>query len=890
MVAPDTYAARMTLRVWARSALAAVGVGALTGAGQLGLAYGLGILVWDQDYVTGSANAWYAQLAWVCFFAITAVLAGTAAGVFLFRRLSGPANPHDDLAGHAAPAWTQPDPRKLTGAAVGLVAALAAAASVGALLIMPLVMLPAGEAKPWLLTHPSDIVRSVAIWGLVLGFIAAILAHIFRPVGWSMSATVGWVWLAGLLASIRDISQDTDGTGQRLGLPLTPLAARSAGNTLILLILLGVGLVIGVGVALAANRLREPQALVVAGGVAGPVLLMVSYLVAGKGISAAGQYATDQLVPYRAAPFAALIALFGATFVAILAHRPKRRGHRPGPAGDALLGPGPAAGRHAVRDVDPTATIYPEDWAKPVDRDDWRTATSGGGRRASGAPAVAAASSAAASTSSPVSAAPATSPAAAAARPGEDWRTASKENRTIAGSDLWPGGKEPDDKWSSGASVSPPVARSGRRKETDSGTARSRSDLTTSWPGGAPLQPVPAEPPRRQPRPEPEPARPQPAPARADATTSWPGGAPLQPIPAEPPATPGRTKRGLFRKSASAPVAPAAVPTRPERGTAKPAVDDLAGPRWDSTSGGQPATPARRPDDRSAARSGSSRSDASTSARSSERSDGATDRRSTGSRAADTAGGSTSTGSRPGRKAASAGEPDWMAGFGDDADRASAAAAAAEARKMPAAWSSAAAEREPISPAPDFSPPAERKKGLFRRGSKSDTAGPAPTGGANPARPAGSASPKNAAKTGDDSRTAASGAAKGGAAAARAGASTERSSSGSQGSLFTPVEAVPARSASGLFSPTDSHPVVPPESPRGRGKAPEPPARPAMAEPQPPEPSTGEPSRNKRQARKAEKVAREQARVEYERQRSDNEFDDWLGKIAPPRTARKDEK
>jgi hypothetical protein len=50
-------------------------------------------------------------------------------------------------------------------------------------------------------------------------------------------------------------------------------------------------------------------------------------------------------------------------------------------------------------------------------------------------------------------------------------------------------------------------------------------------------------------------------------------------------------------------------------------------------------------------------------------------------------------------------------------------------------------------------------------------------------------------------------------------------------------------------------------------------------------PAASAPAANlsKRKAKRAEKAAREQAKVDYDRQRGDTEFDSWLGEIAPPK-------
>src|SRR3954451_24809621 len=54
----------------------ALGVAALAGASQLGLAYGLGIVVLTRALDITMRDHWLAQLAWVAWFAMTAAVVG----------------------------------------------------------------------------------------------------------------------------------------------------------------------------------------------------------------------------------------------------------------------------------------------------------------------------------------------------------------------------------------------------------------------------------------------------------------------------------------------------------------------------------------------------------------------------------------------------------------------------------------------------------------------------------------------------------------------------------------------------------------------------------------------------------------------------------------------
>src|SRR5262245_45254964 len=74
----------MAVRTWANSLGVAAGAGLLAGAGQLGVGYGLGIVRWQRDFLT--AAPWHAQLAWVAFLSMVAVIMGALAGASQARR------------------------------------------------------------------------------------------------------------------------------------------------------------------------------------------------------------------------------------------------------------------------------------------------------------------------------------------------------------------------------------------------------------------------------------------------------------------------------------------------------------------------------------------------------------------------------------------------------------------------------------------------------------------------------------------------------------------------------------------------------------------------------------------------------------------------------------
>src|SRR5205085_1792596 len=118
----------MAFRTWARIMLATFGVGALAGASQLGVAYGLGVVRLTRAFAGVGRDEWPAQLAWVSWFAMAAAVIGTAGGASLLARVRP----------------TAPEVRPL---GVGTATALALCAGLGAAVVVPLTMQPARTAQ-----------------------------------------------------------------------------------------------------------------------------------------------------------------------------------------------------------------------------------------------------------------------------------------------------------------------------------------------------------------------------------------------------------------------------------------------------------------------------------------------------------------------------------------------------------------------------------------------------------------------------------------------------------------------------------------------------------------------------------------------------------------------
>src|SRR3954452_18962353 len=151
----------MAFRTRAKLSGVAIGAAILAAAGQLGLAYGLGILHLSRVVDVTHRDQWTAQLAWVAWITMTSAAVGGMAGrVHLPRR---------------------------SGAGTRIVAAVLA--GVGSAAVIPLTMQPARDAS-------VDGVRPVLVIGICAALsaivgVGAAYAALSRPVArWNL-VTIG---------------------------------------------------------------------------------------------------------------------------------------------------------------------------------------------------------------------------------------------------------------------------------------------------------------------------------------------------------------------------------------------------------------------------------------------------------------------------------------------------------------------------------------------------------------------------------------------------------------------------------------------------------------------------------------------------------------------------
>ncbi|WP_416902370.1 hypothetical protein [Micromonospora echinospora] len=277
----------MAIRTWGRSLLVALGVSALAGAGQLGIAYGLGILRFARSFVDAPGH-WPAQLVWVSWFAVGATMVGAVFAERYARRADLPVTTVVQVT-------------------------IAVAATLGATAVAPLCMLPARNAQ----VPSGDPVLTVAVsalFGALAGTVAALAVLRYAPVSWNVAASTAALWLLALLSVVPSLGTAGPLPTVRLG-ALDPawLSPDTAGR-LAMLILPGLALLVGAAVAGVARWRGQPPLFGGASGVAAPLLVAVAYLLAGSGQGDDGY----QSGPYLAALLAVPAGALGAAAATVL--------------------------------------------------------------------------------------------------------------------------------------------------------------------------------------------------------------------------------------------------------------------------------------------------------------------------------------------------------------------------------------------------------------------------------------------------------------------------------------------------------------------------------------------------------------------------------------------
>jgi hypothetical protein len=148
-------------------------VAAGTGAAQLGLGYGLGVVEWPA--VPADDSIWLGSLGWATWIAANA----TVFGAVIAGRSARAAGP-----------WRF---------------ALAASAAIGALLTVALIALPARTAVRTDTFSPQTVAGGYATIGVLLGLVVAYWAVVSRPVAANLIATAAWLWSLAVAAVVASL-------------------------------------------------------------------------------------------------------------------------------------------------------------------------------------------------------------------------------------------------------------------------------------------------------------------------------------------------------------------------------------------------------------------------------------------------------------------------------------------------------------------------------------------------------------------------------------------------------------------------------------------------------------------------------------------------------------
>ncbi|MGX6602810.1 hypothetical protein ACWKSP_11815 [Micromonosporaceae bacterium Da 78-11] len=285
----------MAFRTWAKLLGATLGVGALAGASQLGLAYGLGILRLTRVVPVTTRDQWTAQLAWVAWFAMTAAVIGALVGTVLLTRQQ-----------------TEP-----TRAGVMTRIAVALTAGLGAAVVVPLTMRPARTAQVDGV-HPVFVIGVCAGLGAVVGVAAAYAALSSAAARWSLTSIGIAVWVIAIVSVAPSLAPSDPLPAVRLGVFDAGYLAPAVTQRTALFTMPALALLVGAILGWAARRREMSTPTIALAGLPGPALLTVAYLIAGPG-SGQDRY---QVVPYWAAMTAAGAGVLGSVLAAVLRRGP----------------------------------------------------------------------------------------------------------------------------------------------------------------------------------------------------------------------------------------------------------------------------------------------------------------------------------------------------------------------------------------------------------------------------------------------------------------------------------------------------------------------------------------------------------------------------------------
>jgi hypothetical protein len=244
----------MAFRTWAKLFGATLGAGAMGGASQLGLAYGLGVLRLTRVVDVTARDQWMAQLAWAAWIAMSSAVVGA-------------------IVGRRALPWS-------AGAFTRLVAAVSSA--LGAAIVVPLTMEPARTAQI-AGVRPVFIIAACAALGAAVGIVVAYAALSRAVARWNLTAVGAGIWALAIVSVVPSLSPSEPLPAVRLGVFDASFLSDAAAQRTALFTMPTLALICGVAVGLAARRRAMSTLEVALSGLAGPALLTLAYLIAGPG-------------------------------------------------------------------------------------------------------------------------------------------------------------------------------------------------------------------------------------------------------------------------------------------------------------------------------------------------------------------------------------------------------------------------------------------------------------------------------------------------------------------------------------------------------------------------------------------------------------------------------
>ncbi|GII22223.1 hypothetical protein Pme01_18200 [Planosporangium mesophilum] len=285
--------------------MTAIGVAAGAGAAQWGLAYGLSVVAWQPVRAGIGEGLWSSGLAWVLWIGATSTVLGAVCAARLGTRAAA--------AGQVA-----------HGPGFVLRTVMALAAAIGALVTVPLVMLPARAAQRADTFQPEVTAGAYAVIGVVVGLVVAVVAVNVRVIAANIMATTAWVWVLVAVSVVDAVRAGrTVGTAQLAAWQFTDRGWFR--DTVYLpgaLLMLGGALLIGVVSALPADRRTDNRVGIAISGTFGPLLAAAAYFLTAPRPAAWA----EQLSAYLFAPYAVIGGLAGSVLVAVLGPlRPRRR-------------------------------------------------------------------------------------------------------------------------------------------------------------------------------------------------------------------------------------------------------------------------------------------------------------------------------------------------------------------------------------------------------------------------------------------------------------------------------------------------------------------------------------------------------------------------------------